>query len=52
MTVSLQQLVVLLPGTKLLGEHRVQGSAGVCLDVSVVGVQQKPHEGALQAVDI
>ena len=49
---GLQELVVLLPGTKLPGERKVQGSAGVCLGVSVVGVQQKPREAALQAVDI
>ena len=51
-TVGLQELVVLLPGTKLPGERKVQGSTGVCVDVSAVGVQQKPREAALQAVDI
>ena len=49
---GLQELVVLLPGTKLPGERKVQGSTGVCVDVSAVGVQQKPREAALQAVDI
>lgn len=60
MTLSLEQLVVPLPGMELLGERKAQGRAGVCLDVSVgvrldvsvVGVHQKPHAAVLQAADI
>lgn len=50
MTVSLEQLVVPLPEMELLGERRAQRRAGVCLDVSVVGVHQKRHT-VLQAAD-
>ena len=51
MTVSLEQLVVPLPGMELLGERRAQRRAGVCLDVSVVGVRQKRHAAVLQEAD-
>lgn len=41
MAVSLEQLVVPLPGMELLGERKVPGRAGVCLDVLWVSVRNR-----------